>query len=741
MSRVMSRIEPRATTRTWTQRATAFAGVLMVAFGPALSPAWADEGQSSSPPAQLKDVSLEDLMRIKVVTASRTEEELPRSTSVMSVITARDIERAGFRTIYDVLARVPGFFPSAQATWKLVGTRGLLADGNDHILLLIDGHPQNSIVAHGFQQQDQMPALEKVERIEIIRGPGSVLWGTSAAHAIINVVTKDSGHQQKGVQVSTGYAQGDNLWTVNLLKDLSMGDATGILSASVWQANGYNTPSGPNVEFPWGAPSNLWPALDAQNPGFELYLKLKDGSGEQIVARLADTSVPYPWDSWSYDPSGGVRPGAELRMRKAYLDYQKLQSYTNKFKVHYTLYGDMLLQNRFPTEGTPSAPVLDTRWIEDQSREELAFGGEGTGTYQFTPTNTLRVGTKYVHTIVGPNRGFRFDTATDLPTVPGSGEEQVPVIDIPSGHDNNVAVYGEERLTVNGGKTDLFAGLRGDYNDWRERRTVVLPRAGLIHSLSSAWTTKYVFNTGYLRLNAAYSKSGGKFYRAPSKTIENVNVVDRSEQVRSHDWQITYAGARDYFVGTLFYMGVDNFISWETKLDLGYRNMGSAYSYGAEFEGRHYLANNLAVSGNYSLARGYLRKLPTGVDVNGVTQVLDGAVTNANREWLNYPMHMWNLGVDLYGRERQSLNVNARGWHKMKIVEPFDAANPWAYGELGGQVYLDATYRLTNIMSNVDFRAFVTNMFNNVEPVGMVINNGVYHPRGRNIGFQVSARF
>ena len=128
---------------------------------------------------QLRDLSIEDLMQMKVITASRVEEKLPRSTSVMSVITARDIERAGFRTIYDVLARVPGFFPSTQATWKLVGTRGLVADGNDHILLLVDGHPQNSIVAHGFQQQDQIPALEKVERIEIIRGPGSVLWGTA----------------------------------------------------------------------------------------------------------------------------------------------------------------------------------------------------------------------------------------------------------------------------------------------------------------------------------------------------------------------------------------------------------------------------------------------------------------------------------------------------------------------------------------------------------------------------------
>ena len=126
---------------------------------------------------------------------------------------------------------------------------------------------------------------------------------------------------------------------------------------------------------------------------------------------------------------------------------------------------------------------------------------------------------KYVHTIAGPNRGFRFDTETNLPTAPNLGEEQVPVVDIPSGKDNNVAVYAEDRWSFNNAKTDVFAGLRADHNDWRENRTVILPRAGIIHSLSPRLTAKYVFNTGYLRPNAAYSKSGGKFYRAPSKTI------------------------------------------------------------------------------------------------------------------------------------------------------------------------------------------------------------------------------
>ena len=485
-----------------------------------LSPA---DARAQPPGVPLAELSIEDLMKVRVITASRADEPLTRAKSIMTVITTRDIERSGFRTIYDVLARVPGFFPSSQATWKLVGTRGLVSDGNDHILLLVDGHPQNSIVAHGSQQQDQIPALEKVERIEIIRGPGSVLWGGSAANAIINVVTKDALPGEKRMLASSGYGSGDGLWTLNLMKDLRMGDAAGVISASYWSADGYNTPHGPNVKFPWGAATNVWPRLDAQYPGFEVYLKLKGPNEQRILARVVQTSVPYPWDSWSYDPAGGTRPGSELRMRKAYLDYQTTQTYSDRFKIQYTAYADLLMQNRFPRRVGGTGPSADTRFIEDQSREELAAAAEVTATYQFSAAHSLLFGAKYVHTIAGPNRGFRFDAETNLPTTPAPSEEQVPVIDIPSGRDNNVAVYAEDQFSFNDGKTDVFAGIRADHDDWRERRTVWLPRAGIIHSVSPSLTAKYVFNTGYLRPNAAYSKSGGKFYRAPSKTIEDVN--------------------------------------------------------------------------------------------------------------------------------------------------------------------------------------------------------------------------
>jgi hypothetical protein len=102
---------------------------------------------------------------------------------------------------------------------------------------------------------------------------------------------------------------------------------------------------------------------------------------------------------------------------------------------------------------------------------------------------------------------------------------------------------------------------------------------------------------------------------------------------------------------------------------------------------------------------------------------------------------MWNLGVDYNPLDRHSFNAHARGWHQMRIVAPFTEPNAFAYDTLGGATYLDISYLAKDVLADVDFRAFAGNVLDNTEPVGMVINNGVFHPRGRNIGFQLTKRF
>ena len=99
------------------------------------------------------------------------------------------------------------------------------------------------------------------------------------------------------------------------------------------------------------------------------------------------------------------------------------------------------------------------------------------------------------------------------------------------------------------------------------------------------------------------------------------------------------------------------------------------------------------------------------------------------------------MGADVVLREHHSINANVRGWDKMKIVQPFTAPNPGSYGELSGEWYADASYLARDVIANFDFRLSVMNLFNHTDAVGMVVNNGVFNPRGRNVGVQLSKRF
>jgi outer membrane cobalamin receptor len=355
----------------------------------------------------------------KVTTASKTSQSISDATSVMTVITADDLARWGTRTLYEALKRVPGFFPTSQATWPLVGSRGLVADGNDHLLLLIDGHAQNSIVGQGYQQQDLIPVLENVKRIEIIRGPGSVLWGSNAVFGVINVITKDGSDEAEN-RVTTAYGNRDGMASANYLYSFTHdADVSGIMSFSTWKSDGFNRPhrsgSGSafnqtdaanmhgNVEFPWGVAGD-WPAIDKQREGYDLYAKLKIGDNNQLLARMVETSLVYPWDTWLQ------KNGSDLTMRKNYLEFQRRTEISHALYIDSLIYGDMLLQNRFPTDNALFKASQGSTVMQDQSNEEMAFGTEILGNLQVSEQNHLIAGVKAVRTKIGPNRDARFDS-------------------------------------------------------------------------------------------------------------------------------------------------------------------------------------------------------------------------------------------------------------------------------------------------------------------------------------------
>lgn len=139
-----------------------------------------------------------------VYSASKYEQKVTEAPSSVSIITAEEIKKYGHRTLSDVLRSVRGFYTTNDRNYEYLGARGFLRPGdyNTKFLLLIDGHRVNDAIYDSFGfGGDFIVDIDIVDRIEVIRGPGSAIYGTSAFFGVINIISK-KGRHLKGFDVS-----------------------------------------------------------------------------------------------------------------------------------------------------------------------------------------------------------------------------------------------------------------------------------------------------------------------------------------------------------------------------------------------------------------------------------------------------------------------------------------------------------------------------------------------------------
>ncbi|MBI1796305.1 MAG: TonB-dependent receptor [Candidatus Eisenbacteria bacterium] len=128
-----------------------------------------------------------------VIGAAKRPQPLSETPSAVTVITAEEIHAHGYRSLAEALRWVRGVFVTDDRNYSYVGVRGLQRPGdyNNKVLLAIDGHTMNgNVYADGLFGGELGLDLENVERIEVVRGPGSALYGGYAVLAVVNVVTR-----------------------------------------------------------------------------------------------------------------------------------------------------------------------------------------------------------------------------------------------------------------------------------------------------------------------------------------------------------------------------------------------------------------------------------------------------------------------------------------------------------------------------------------------------------------------
>jgi outer membrane receptor protein involved in Fe transport len=144
----------------------------------------------------LKAMSLEQLLEVPVVGASKYEQRQGDVAAAVSVITRQEIRAFGWRTLDAALASLPGVYSTYDRQYAYIGTRGFSVPGdfNTRVLLTINGNRVNDAVYdQAYIGRDFPLDMDMVERIEFIPGPGGAVYGQNAMFGVVNVVTRSAG--------------------------------------------------------------------------------------------------------------------------------------------------------------------------------------------------------------------------------------------------------------------------------------------------------------------------------------------------------------------------------------------------------------------------------------------------------------------------------------------------------------------------------------------------------------------
>ena len=287
----------------------------------------------------LFELSLQQLADLEITTASKVPERKDKTASTVSVITAEEIRRSGARNFLDVLSRVPGLsVGSGQYGEDFIAVRGLRTTWSEKVQLLLDGHLLNDVRSGSatYQFLDWLP-LANIARIEVVKGPGSALYGANAFLGVINIITQRA-EEISGTQATVGgefeaagtVARRYNLLTGGQLTD----DWQGSLNLNLLDAPGAELPVSPDALGRSGRADNHTKRFDVQgrlsHGPFSLhgrYLKRDAGGSFGPLYALSNDSrqqVEYAFVDAEY--RGQPAEFTELTVR-AYLDHQDSDNY------------------------------------------------------------------------------------------------------------------------------------------------------------------------------------------------------------------------------------------------------------------------------------------------------------------------------------------------------------------------------------------------------------------------------
>jgi iron complex outermembrane receptor protein len=477
---------------------------LTLLFGLAFGLARFAEAQATATADAARDLdslSLEELMQVKVQGAALHPQTLQDAPASVTVITADDIRKYGYRTLGEALASVRGFYITNDRTYETIGVRGfsLPGDYDSHVLFMVNGHNMaDNIFDYMLYLGDEFPIdMNLIKQIEIIRGPASALYGSNAMFATINIVTKPPGEAPTLALTTDTGSYGERKGQVQAAG--SIGSAQVLFSGSVYNNAGESPLFFRSFDTPQ---TNFGEAIHMTGEkGYHFFSTLVWRNWTITAAFAGDSKIqPISWGPTIFND-----PGTKFDDQRNFIDAAYEREIPGGI-LRWRLYYDS-----FHFEGRGDYALADGA-VEDNRQSEL---GDWLGTqltYRIRPFSggAITVGLE-------SNVDIRnFLTNYDV--------SPVPVEYLRTSHpDRSFALFLQDEKKLSKRWT-LDVGLRIDKAHYHSSG-FVSPRAGLIYQRAE-WTYKFLY---------------GRSFRAPSafQLFYGDGIADAANPTLRPEWADT----------------------------------------------------------------------------------------------------------------------------------------------------------------------------------------------------------
>jgi outer membrane cobalamin receptor len=513
-----------------------------------------------------------------VVTASKMEENVDKTIATTTVITQDDIAHIGARNLLDILRLVPGIgITQTQFGWREIEVRGVKTPISEKVQIMLNGHPMD----HNLQNAgsawvyDDLP-VDTIKRVEVVRGPGSALYGANAFLAVINIITQDAG-DLNGVQTSAGWGSFDTQqYRASWGKQFDNG-AEAALHFNFTDTNGINSPIPADSLSVQGLDSNA-PGRSQLTEGrydlewqlgyqdFKLdgrYINKKAGTFFGVTDILSDDRTQQDYNNY-------------------FLRLSRNWKITNKFSVDTQIFHDFFSYN--------NQWQLAQNLFSHTGLEDTRTGGEIQTNYRLSDTQALITGFSYAQ----EQQDNLIDELGADPqhfmVSPHTAQERAR---------RRWGVYLEDvwdplkklRLTL-GARYDRYNDFGGTFN----------PRMGFNWEVIKNYSLKFSYGTAYR------APAFGELATANNPVLLG-NPSLKPEEVKTFEaGMIAHPVAGLTTQATYYHSAIKQLISPTSTqgVTLQYQNNGSLTAEGLELEARYDFDGNLQgsyISANHVLQR------------------------------------------------------------------------------------------------------------------------------------------